>query len=217
MAILKVLFRPTSIFPYFDVKSFQMKTFEDIVEFHGHVCPGLALGYRVSMFALKELGERALDEELVAIVENNSCAVDAVQVITGCTFGKGNLIFKDYGKQVYTFIKRPSSDGIRISVDWKSQEETDEEKNMWDRYMKGDRSEEVLKAVHNRKSKKIEMILNARDEELLKVTTGKIDLPEEAKIYPSLRCAICGEKVMEPRARVKDGRIVCIPCFEGNV
>jgi formylmethanofuran dehydrogenase subunit E len=82
-----------------------MKTFEDIVEFHGHVCPGLALGYRVSMFALKELGERALDEELVAIVENNSCAVDAVQVITGCTFGKGNLIFKDYGKQVYTFIK----------------------------------------------------------------------------------------------------------------
>jgi formylmethanofuran dehydrogenase subunit E len=82
--------------------------------------------------------------------------------------------------------------------------------------MKGDRSEEVLKAVHNRKSKKIEMILNARDEELLKVTTGKIDLPEEAKIYPSLRCAICGEKVMEPRARVKDGKIVCIPCFEGG-
>ncbi len=200
-----------------------MKSFEDVVDFHGHICPGLALGYRVSMFALKELGERALDEGLVAIVENNSCAVDAVQVITGCTFGKGNLIFKDYGKQVYTFIKRPfrnrvttKGDGIRISVDWKSQEETDEEKNMWDRYMKGDRSEEVLKAVHNRKSKKIEMILNARDEELLKVTTGKIDLPEEAKIYPSLRCAICGEKVMEPRARVKDGRIVCIPCFEGG-
>ena len=193
-----------------------MKSFEDVADFHGHVCPGLALGYRVSMFALKELGERALDEELVAIVENNSCAVDAVQVITGCTFGKGNLIFKDYGKQVYTFIKRPSGDGIRISVDWKSPEETDEEKRMWDRYMKGDHSEEVLRTVHDRKAKKINLILNAKDEELLKVTKGKMDLPEEAKIYPSLSCAICGEKVMEPRARVKDGKIVCIPCFEGE-
>jgi formylmethanofuran dehydrogenase subunit E len=191
-----------------------MKTFEDVIEFHGHSCPGLAIGYRVSLLALKELGERASDEELVAIVENNSCAVDAVQVVTGCTFGKGNLIFRDYGKQVYTFIKRPSGNGIRISVDWKSPEETDEEKRMWDRYMKGDRSEEVLKSVHDRKAKKINLILNANNVKLLKVTKGKMDLPEEAKIYPSLSCAICGEKVMEPRARVKDEKIVCIPCFE---
>jgi len=193
-----------------------MKKFEDVIEFHGHSCPGLAIGYRVSLIALKELGERASDEELVAIVENNSCAVDAVQVVTGCTFGKGNLIFRDYGKQVYTFIKRPSGDGIRISVDWKSPEETDEEKRMWDRYMKGDHSEEVLRTVHDRKAKKINLILNAKDEDMLKVTKGKMDLPEEAKIYPSLSCAICGEKVMEPRARVKDGKIVCIPCFEGE-
>ena len=193
-----------------------MKTFEDVIEFHGHSCPGLAIGYKVSIFALKELGERASDEELVAIVENNSCAVDAVQVVTGCTFGKGNLIFRDYGKQVYTFIKRPSGDGIRISVDWKSPEETDEEKRMWDRYMKGDHSEEVLKTVHDRKAKKINLILTAKDEDLLKVTKGKMDLPEEAKIYPSLTCAICSEKAMEPRARVKNGKIVCIPCFEGE-
>jgi formylmethanofuran dehydrogenase subunit E len=43
-----------------------------------------------------------------------------------------------------------------------------------------------------------------------------MDLPREAEIYPSIRCALCGEKVMEPRARVKDGKIVCIPCFEGT-
>jgi len=193
-----------------------MKTFEDVVEFHGHSCPGLALGYRASVFALKQLGNRAADEELVAIVENNSCAVDAVQVVTGCTFGKGNLIFRDYGKQVYTFIKRPSGEGIRISVDWKSPEETKEEKRMWERYMNGDQSEEVLKKVHNRKSKKIDIILNSDDEELFRVIRGKMDLPEEARIYKSLACAVCEEKMMEPRARVKDGQIVCIPCFENN-
>ncbi len=193
-----------------------MKTFEDVIDFHGHSCPGLALGYRVAVFALKELGERSSDEELVGIVENNSCAVDAVQVVTGCTFGKGNLIFRDFGKQAYTFIRRPSGEGIRISVDWKSPEETEEERLMWDRYSKGDHSEEVLKTVHNRRAKKIELILSARGEELFKVVKGKMDLPEEAKIYPSLRCGACGEKVMEPRARVKDGKIVCIPCFESD-
>jgi formylmethanofuran dehydrogenase subunit E len=191
-----------------------MKTFDDVVAFHGHACPGLALGYRVSVFALKKLGDRATDEELVAVVENNSCAVDAVQVITGCTFGKGNLIFKDYGKQVYTFIRRPSGDGIRISIDWKSPKETSKEKHMWDRYMSGDRSREVFQAVHDRKAKKIKMILTAADKDLLKVTKGKMELPDEAKVYPSLTCALCGEKVMEPRARVKEGMIICIPCFE---
>ena len=190
-----------------------MKTFDDIADFHGHSCPGLAFGYRVALFALKALGERAADEELVAIVENNSCAVDAVQVVTGCTFGKGNLIFKDYGKQVYTFIKRPSGEGVRISVDW-TFPETDEEKRIWDRYIRGEHFDDVLKAVHNRKARKIDMILSAKDDELFKITRGSMDLPDEARIYASLRCAVCGEKVMEPRARVKNGEIVCIPCFE---
>lgn len=191
-----------------------MKKLEDIVEFHGHICPGLVLGYRVSVLALRELGERAEDEELVAIVENNSCAVDAVQVMTGCTFGKGNLIFRDYGKQVYTFIKRPSGEGLRISITWESPRETEEEKKMWERYMSGDRSDKVIKAVHDRKSRKIDAIMHAREEDLFRITKGKMDLPGEAAIYPSIRCALCGDKVMEPRARIKDGKIVCIPCQE---
>ncbi len=191
-----------------------MKTFEDVVAFHGHACPGLALGYRVSLYALKMLGDRASDEELTATVENNSCAVDAVQVLTGCTFGKGNLVFRDYGKHVYTFIRRPSGEGIRISVDWRSPEETEEEKSLWERYMKGDRSVEVLNMVHDGKAKKIEIIMSAKDEELFTVTKSGMALPEEARIYPSVRCAGCNEKVMEPRARLRDGKIVCIPCFE---
>jgi formylmethanofuran dehydrogenase subunit E len=191
-----------------------MKHFKNVVGFHGHACPGLALGYRASLCALEHLGKRAKDEELIAIVENNSCAVDAVQVITGCTFGKGNLIFKDYGKQVYTFIKRSSGDSIRISVLWKSPKETVEQKNIWDRYINGDRSDEVIKIVHSEKSRKIDLILKAKDKELFKITKGKTKIPEEAKIYPSIRCELCGEKVMEPRARIEKGKIVCIPCFE---
>lgn len=191
-----------------------MKTFEDVAEFHGHVCPGLAIGYRVARFALEKLGPKAEDEELVAVVENDSCAVDAVQVLTGCTFGKGNLIYRDFGKQVYTFMKRPAGDALRISVEWVSPEETEDEKAAWERYMKGDRSEDVLSVVHRRKSKKIEAIMNAGEEDLFNVTWQKAELPPEARIYRSVRCELCGEKVMEPRARLKDGKTVCIPCFE---
>lgn len=191
-----------------------MKTYNDIVDFHGHSCPGLALGYRVSLRALKEFKGRAEDEELVALVENNSCAVDAVQVMTGCTFGKGNLLFRDYGKQVYTFIKRPSGKGLRISVHWQKPAESDEERAMWERYMKGDHSKKVLDFVHDRKAATIKHILEADENELLQVTKGLQALPEEARIYPSVKCDECGEKVMEPRGRVRGGKIVCIPCFE---
>lgn len=191
-----------------------MKTLDEVREFHGHMCPGLAIGYRVSRLALRELGERAEDEELVAVVENDSCAVDAVQVMTGCTFGKGNLIFRDYGKQVYTFVRRPSGEALRVSVNWVSPEETEQEKAAWERYMEGDRSEATLKVVHDRKSRKVEAVLKAPEEELFEISRQRTELPGEARIYPSVRCEVCGEKVMEPRARVKDGKVVCIPCFE---
>jgi formylmethanofuran dehydrogenase subunit E len=191
-----------------------MTKYDDVIDFHGHSCPGLALGYRVSLRALSEFKGRAGDEELVAIVENNSCAVDAVQVMTGCTFGKGNLVFRDFGKQVYTFIKRPSGKSVRIAVHWQKPEESLDEKAVWERYAKGDRSKKVLEFVHDRKAAKIRHILDADETELMTVTKGHQALPEEARIYPSIQCGGCGEKVMEPRARVRGGRILCMPCFE---
>jgi formylmethanofuran dehydrogenase subunit E len=79
--------------------------------------------------------------------------------------------------------------------------------------MKGDRSDEVLETVHQRKSKKINAILNARDEELFMVKKERVPLPREAEILPSITCERCGEKVMESMAKVKAGKIVCMPCF----
>ncbi len=193
-----------------------MKNYDDVVEFHGHSCPGLALGYRVSLRALKEFKKRSEDEELVAIVENNSCAVDAVQAMTGCTFGKGNLIFRDFGKQVYTFIMRPSGKGIRIAVDWKRPAETEDEKTAWKKYAGGDRSKKVTQIVHDRKAARVQHILDADDRELMKVTKSREKLPPQAEIYQSIICERCGEKVAEPKVRIQGGNLVCIPCLEGK-
>ena len=189
-------------------------TFEDTIKFHGHACPGLAMGYRVANLALKEFSLRARDEELVAIVENNSCAVDAIQFICGCTFGKGNLILKDFGKQVYTFIKRPHSEAVRIAVNWEPPAEDPETEMMWKRYSGGDRSPEVITVVQDRKARKMQTILAADDAELFKINRVEVEMPDAARIYETITCASCGEKVMEPCTRMLGNKLLCIPCAE---
>ena len=68
----------------------------EAIAFHGHWCPGLATGIRVAELALREIG-RAGDEDIVAVAESDTCAVDAIQVLTGCTVGKGNLVLLGIG------------------------------------------------------------------------------------------------------------------------
>ncbi len=36
--------------------------------------------------------------------------------------------------------------------------------------------------------------------------------PEKAKVFATVKCGYCGEEVMEPRARIKNGQVACIPC-----
>jgi formylmethanofuran dehydrogenase subunit E len=161
------------------------------IAFHGHLCPGLLIGYRAAKLGLKRLGsKRSENEELIAIVENNSCAVDAVQVLTGATFGKGNLFFRDHGKQVFTFALRPSGRAVRVSLQPGA-------------FPPGVSREE-----------RSERLLRAKDEELFAIKEEKIKLPPEAEIHQSMICASCGEAAMDTRTRKIKGRVFCIPCAE---
>lgn len=188
--------------------------FAEVVRFHGHVCPGLAMGFRAATLAVRELASlRAGDEELVAIVENSSCAIDAIQVVTGCTAGKGNLIFCDYGKQVYTFIHRPDGLALRLAVQWEPVPEDPQTAKAWARFGEGDRSAEVMRVIAERKAQKAKAILDASDNELFAVSRPNVSVPERARVYPTVICAACGERVMEPKAeRGSDGLFTCIPC-----
>jgi len=184
---------------------------ENAIRFHGHLCPGLALGYRVAKAALRELGaERPKDEELVAVVENDSCAVDAIQFITGCTFGKGNFLFRDFGKHVYTFYNRLTGKGVRISEDYRG---FDSDPRFPELKKRQDAGEDVSTARKAYLMEKTAAILKADESELMTITPVSSPPPEEAKIHGSVRCAVCGEKFMASRGREKNGKIVCIPCF----
>jgi formylmethanofuran dehydrogenase subunit E len=57
-------------------------------------------------------------------------------------------------------------------------------------------------------------ILKADDREFLRIEPVTGAPPREARVRTSVRCAGCGERFMESRGRVRNGKIVCIPCFE---
>lgn len=194
-----------------------LKSFNEVTKFHGHICPGSAIGYKASQAGLFELkSNNSQDEELIAIVENDSCAVDAIQVITGCTFGKGNLIFRDHGKQVYTFINRTTMDAVRVSLMDSFSVDTLAPKlgKLRSKVNTGTANElekADLKEMINEVSNKI---LEIPYNQMFNIEHVKVDIPKKASIFTSVKCSKCGEMVSEHRSRVKNGQIVCIPCFK---
>ncbi len=183
--------------------------------FHGHLCPGLAIGIRVAEQALLEMGERPGDEEVVALVETNNCAVDAIQYITGCTFGKGNLIYLDYGKNAFRFIRRSDSKAIRIVMKPDAIKPAGaEESALMKRVRVGDVSEEEEKESARLRQQRIETILSMPLSDLVEVKTIEPEIPPRARIFNSVVCDACGEKTMELRLRLLEGKLFCPECFE---
>lgn len=198
-----------------NTKECEIIPFSEVTKFHGHSCPGTAIGYRAAEIAICELvSSRAEDEELVAIVENDSCSVDAIQVVTGCTMGKGNLIFKDNGKQVYTFLNRKTGKALRISLKNNIDEIAPEFSKAREMASTPSATQKDKNEFMKAKDAFTEKILSdIPAQELFKVESVEVEFPEEARIFKSIYCAKCGEPVAEHRARVENGEIVCLPCF----
>ena len=184
------------------------------VAFHGHMCPGLAIGIRAAEVALREIGPHAHDEDVVAVVETDMCGVDAIQFLTGCTFGKGNLIHLDYGKNAFTFYRRSDGKGIRLVTRGEALDSPDPE---WERLRSrlGDpnltqEERDRFRQLHEARSRQI---LDIPLENLFEVKEPQSKIPSHARIMDSVTCESCGEKVMETRTRRFLGKTVCIPCF----
>lgn len=192
-----------------------VKPYPEAVAFHGHSCPGLALGYRAAQYAMDALrAGRADDEELVCIVENDACGIDAIQVIAGCSAGKGNLIFRDLGKHAYTFIDRRYNRAIRVVQRPEPVVERIDPvaAALRPKVMGGTATPAEAKDFRDRQAAVIDKILAMPIEELFAIREIGPEVPEKARIFRSVQCAQCGEMVAEHRARVKDGKFVCIPC-----
>ncbi|MCL0084664.1 FmdE family protein [Thermodesulfovibrionales bacterium] len=189
----------------------QKTELEKAVEFHGHLCPPIVFGVRASELGLEKLrAERPEDEEIVAVIENDSCMGDAIQSVSGCTLGKGNLILKNYGKMAVAFINRANGESIRLIVKEKVIEDL-----MNSDFGRAKREGHLPHEEMMKMAKEVsQQMMELSDDELFDTKKVQIEPPRPARIFRSVKCSVCEEYFGEKFGRVKNGEIVCIPCFE---
>lgn len=187
-------------------------------ELHGHLCSYLAYGVKAGYIAVRDLEAKSTGmEKVIAIVETNNCFSDGVQIVTGCTFGNNGLIFRDFGKTAVTVAKR---DGKAIRLVLNPDFEADlnnkypEASNLWDKIIvkREKATTEEQEKLMRLFAEMSEDVLKVSQEKMFRLKRLKITIPEYAPIFNSVNCSVCGEKVMETRARVKDGKPTCISC-----
>lgn len=186
---------------------------------HGHKCPAMPLGLRAGAAALEALGvERAADGQLEAILELGDghcahCFADGVQMITGCTFGKGNIRKLGYGKFGLTLVERASGRQVRVVPRAEAQAASRQTPFFLEYRMKGVPASKVPADVVE---PLIEKVMNAPVDAILKVEPVQqgpvVAKPREQ--FSSFVCERCGDMVIESYGRIQGDKKVCIPCCE---
>lgn len=170
------------------------KIWKKCVEFHGHECGGLTIGYKAALYAIELLEIKtedglcvSEDEQIVCISENDACGVDAIQVILGCSVGKGNLLFHMCGKQVFSFYRRSTGKSVRL----------------------------VLKPRPEGldKGESFRYYQACSPGEMFDVKETRITLPEKARIFKSIVCSRCGETAAENMMHLQGEEILCRDCY----
>lgn len=185
---------------------------------HGHKCPAMPMGLRAGLAALEALGvQRATDGQLTALVEIDrdhcaTCYADGVQMATGCTFGKGNIQKLGYGKFVLTLIDNKTRRGVRV-VTRPETIQRSKESEFIEHRKQGVPASKIDPSLS---APLIDAILSAPADELFVIEPAReYNLPPaRPHDFNTVTCAECGEVTVERYARVKDGKIVCIPCAD---
>ncbi|MBF0388796.1 MAG: formylmethanofuran dehydrogenase [Desulfamplus sp.] len=192
----------------------ESESFKKCVDFHGHICPGLSIGYKAATEAMRRLNEeRSPDEEIVAVVETDACSADAVQVLTGCTFGKGNFIYKDHGKMVLTLFSRNSGRGVRLSMRPNMMSPNEEHSALIQKVRSGEATKEETDRFHELHSQRSRDILLTPADALFNIRTVQMTPPSKAVIEPSEPCFICGEPTMRTKLEMVDDKKICRGCL----
>lgn len=189
------------------------ETLDRVVDFHGHMCPGLAMGIQAAQIALDELGPDDTDDALVAVVETDMCAVDAIQFMTGCTVGRGNLVHVDHGKNAYTFHGRKSGRAMRICARAGAWVRDPEHSRLFAKVLAGEASvdeEARLWELHHRES---DRLLAMDPGDIFDVSEVHDAAPPKKQIHPSVACQQCGEETQEPKLSEREGRRLCPACL----
>jgi formylmethanofuran dehydrogenase subunit E len=135
--------------------------------------------------------------------------------LTGCTYGKGNLIHYDHGKNAFTFFRRSDGRAIRIVARPDAfGPPNDERQTLAARVRAGQGTAAERARFQVMQNERSDAILATPLEQLFSVSLVQEPPPRKARIHASLICARCGEATMETRVRQLGGQTLCLPCFE---
>jgi formylmethanofuran dehydrogenase subunit E len=187
-------------------------------QFHGHKCPAMPLGLRVGAAAMNRLGvDRSPDGQLVALVELGDdhcahCFADGIQVITGCTYGKGNIRQLNYGKWGVTLVDRASRRAVRVVPKTEAML-ANKQSDFFTKYReKGIPASRVPAEVVE---PLIEKVMAVPDDMLLNIGAPfDHPLPKKIEAFAGFACDLCGEMTVEGYGRPLGDKKVCIPCYE---
>jgi len=176
------------------------------------------MGLRAGLAALEALGvPRAADGQLTALVEIDrdhcaTCYADGVQMATGCTFGKGNIQKLGYGKFALTLIDNKTKRSVRVVTRPETIQRSKESEFIGYR-KQGVPASKIDPALSE---PLIETMMSAPTEAMFIVEAVKeYNLPApRPHDFNTIICAECGEVAVERYARVKNGKVVCMPCAE---
>ncbi len=192
------------------------KSFEDVVEFHRHLCLDIAMGYRIAKAALREMGAEARNlKDVVAIVENETCAVDAIQEFTGCTLGKRNLILSGTGKPVYILLNTKTGNAIRVYCKyWESFDQDGSFNKRRKQATSPQATPEEQQAFQRELNTKIKEILRSPEEAIFTIKRVTLPAPPKVGKYKAEPCIRCGEHTHVGRLIDLDGQRICKDCQE---
>jgi formylmethanofuran dehydrogenase subunit E len=189
--------------------------FSQAVKFHGHICPGLAIGYYASHLAMRWLSaNKSPDDEVFAVLESSGCGADAVQAITGCTTGKGNLVIHDNGKQVYTFGVRGRPKAIRIALrpEFTVDRLDPGMLELRQKVSSGQASDDEVGDLRHRIEGVCRAILESPGEAVFDIREVAAAEPERTGMTATVICEKCGEPVSMGRAKKTGNVYVCPLC-----
>lgn len=187
--------------------------YEKVLHFHGHECVGSNFGLRVGRLAVERLGRHVAGNELVAEAESTTCALDAVQVMTGCTVGNRNLVVHDNGKNAFTFWRRGGNDGVRVSaVPGSAVFRSVEIDELSGRVVAGEASQAEIDRLHRLQAKRRQNVLTAPAEEILRVEPARGSVPAIDAVRSVTACGRCGDPTFVNRLHNHRGTMMCPPC-----
>jgi len=189
----------------------------EVERFHGHMCPGVAIGVQAANFALAELGRNSDSNEVLAIVETSMCAVDGIQYVMGCTFGRGSLIHLDYGKNAYSFVRTRDGKSLRLSAREGAWQRSPEHEELLAKSRAGSSTESDRKRYWELQRQVSEEILARHPESIFHIVRKEITFSALPRDMHYRKCSRCGDMTNISRLAGSADSPLCVPCMNAKI